>query len=1252
MNVTKEKKAWFGCWRFLSGVAALVLTMEGVMPAPMTVYAQEQKELMSENLTLENIETEETLEPATEEGDQVEIWTDEVGSELENELEPELETEIGMDTEMNTEIEMNAEMAQVQQINHGEETVLVEKTINAYLGEVIVTVTGSMPVDAELVVRAEEITPIVKHQIVDASDIVSDIQELEKTEVLYSYDISILYQGIEYEPYVFDRSVEVTFTFAQNEMLAQVGRIEVFHVNEEEKIDEVTVKQVTDSEIVLEALAFSQYIVIGEVIYGGKKDWRYEFTEGLIEFQAPEQGIYRISLYGAQGESYGIHTGGKGGMVISYVELMKGQTINLITGGQAGYNGGGIGTLSRGGGATQLYVNGQLAAAAGGGGGALAGANGGLGGESRGDEMPSSLGQSSLEYSSAGGGGGYLGGAAGQDYYHIHQGNEGMEGGCYTEPVYHMHTHDHSCYVEAIGLLSYDSTLQQVNQIEPVCGKIQGNRYEEEGIERYAQACGKTEDTIETSIQSCGGRNYYDASVCKKVVASTGMNAGDGRVEIVMTEMYAATVYFYNYDATLLGKASVAVGDTAGCPVSEVPQKPADNTCDYVFAGWDDMATPQLERLSSEQAAEEAVWDDRSFMAVYDEIPRRYQLILDSKGAEYAGTTQVEAVYGQPLCDIILPQKSGVIFQGYFTEEQGGGRRIYDAVGKPVGNADFLQDTILYAYWMNPIYIKTQPQDIHVTLDYTQADTWIEAMAMPEAEYVVSYQWYVAGQEIAGANTSYFQLPTGYTAGSYGVCCQVTATNVLNHQSAVLTSNHVTLYVEKGILKETDIDTAERIYYYDERYHELKPVIHKTATFTIYYGKAPLTAENYETGSITPPLYLEVGKYEAYFYAVSASYQDYAGKLTMEIRQATPQIYLGSRDAFYNNEPQRIDPAVVYGAGNKKLDPEVTYLYYNDEACKTLTTMQEGALTVGGAPSRIGTYYVMAVTRAMKNYCAVKTSIPAVLNIKARDDANQDNDADNAYDDNDKDNDNHNKDINNSETGGEEDKGDADNIDMDREEGNQKPDSKDNMADSGQKPEDKEVSREISISQQNSGDTVEIESIQLSSKREESDQQVVEIKENLEVGDKEQNEKIEYHKKEIEYPSGRKVILFQILALLIALAVAAFLRFIWYPWFLAWRKHRFYVSGQLAGIAQGMRVAIDTKLSQRQISYDQQGNFTFKGLEEERPYTITIKAREGHPMAVIHVILTEKDSEYKISLNHGLQLDIQMEKKGINIMAQ
>lgn len=88
-------------------------------------------------------------------------------------------------------------------------------------------------------------------------------------------------------------------------------------------------------------------------------------------------------------------------------------------------------------------------------------------------------------------------------------------------------------------------------------------------------------------------------------------------------------------------------------------------------------------------------------------IPKTYTIELRSGitsccPAEITGDTSAMATYGQKLPELsILPEKTGYIFDGYYTEANGSGTKMYTENGSLASTAAWLQDedSVFYANW-------------------------------------------------------------------------------------------------------------------------------------------------------------------------------------------------------------------------------------------------------------------------------------------------------------------------------------------------------------------------------------------------------------------------------------------------------------------------------------------------------------------------------------------------------------------------
>ena len=552
-------------------------------------------------------------------------------------------------------------------------------------------------------------------------------------------------------------------------------------------------------------------------------EWEYSYTGAAQSFDVKAAGTYQFELYGAQGGSYGEHAGGKGGMVSVRVDLHRNDQVELLVGGSDGYNGGGQGTLSNGGGATSLQINGKVAAIAGGGGGATDILNGESGGGILGAGSTSYTGDSSTEPNSAGGGGGYLGGLSGYTRYHEHLGNPQEKGGCYTDEI--RHEHIWKCYSICGEYENFRVSVDRNGYIEANC-RICGERAVREGdmdsdflydgswthtkrvcgkdmddVESYKLSCGKTEKEMEENAQAYGGTNHYDATLCRSGTATAGVQTGNGRIRIRKIAGEEATAAYFNYDTSPLGSVTVLKGDTAIYPLQVTPSRKADAKYEYEFRGWDDMDTEVQETMSNADTVQLPVTGNRNYIAVYRTIPQKYTISLIEDDTAVKHKTII-ATYGKEMPEIALPKSENALFEGYYTDRAGKGTQYYTPKGSPARRSLFTADTRLYAYWVQPVTITKQPGDAVMQQGQDTVEFEVGYQIKDTAQYKADLQWYQddAGQkrELVDQNDVKLQIPSGQQAGEYDYACEITVTSTANGQKITLWTNQAHLTVEKA----------------------------------------------------------------------------------------------------------------------------------------------------------------------------------------------------------------------------------------------------------------------------------------------------------------------------------------------------------------------------------------------------------------------------------------------------------------------
>lgn len=844
------------------------------------------------------------------------------------------------------------------------EFLLVKKTLQQNINGVTITVEGNMPAEAVLEVRAEELTKKEQENIVRESEIIESEEQLYAQEnVSYSYDISICYQDVEYEPYLFDEMMQVTFSFDDVQELKDVEQLEIFHIDDNENVEKIEIKEVSASEISFDADAFSTYILITKIDYVGNKNWSYGFTGEVQTFTAPVAGQYTFECYGA-----GISSS-KGGFAKGTIALKKNETVYIYVGGQNNtFNGGGEGgsvwhAASNTGGSFNQAVSSEHGCGA-------TDVRVGTGLETR------------MIVAGGGSGNGHQGGVN-----YSYNGHDVSHGPFYIN-------------IMANNTVSSNHTLGQGSEYATRVdeGDWGSGSYPNHGRYSYRTVTGGGGGGYyggNSGYAGTSGINYNVTYQGKEYQTSDSVvenlvYEGNGKCQISLYALEADVITYYNYNMKKLGEAAGLTGSYVSFPtISDALERPSDSKYDYTYLGWDDMSTEEIEHYTDAQTVENALNGDRNYIAVYEETGKSYRISLDSADAQSAGTTSITATYHNTLPDIVIPQKEGVIFAGYYTEQAGAGTQIYSADGKGVALSGFDKDSIIYAHWVQPITQVQSPENKEVIAGYTGAVLTTQAQVIQSAGYVLSYQWYInqensniGGNAIEAADSRRLVIPEGFPTGHYYFYCLITATSALNGQSVSVLTEAAQLSVEKGVIGMNQVEVENETCIYDGTPKALSAAINNSNPHTIYYSSEPLNENNYLTkGTTVPNSYIDAGSYLNYIYVTGTDFADFSGSIRMTIQKAEPKVYLSSKNTAYNGKNQTVDAARVYDVNDKKMELAIAYVYFMDEACTTKTDSACGAVREGDAPLAAGTYYVLAVTQETANYKAIATKNPVMFNI-------------------------------------------------------------------------------------------------------------------------------------------------------------------------------------------------------------------------------------------------------------------------------
>jgi hypothetical protein len=128
--------------------------------------------------------------------------------------------------------------------------------------------------------------------------------------------------------------------------------------------------------------------------------------------------------------------------------------------------------------------------------------------------------------------------------------------------------------------------------------------------------------------------------------------------------------------------------------------------------------------------------------------------------------------------------------------------------------------------------------------------------------------------------------------------------------------------------------------------------------------------------------------YSVTFTPDSALYATCTTTAAVLVGKATPSITLSDKTANFTGSPITITAVVTGESGVAAPTGAVSYIYYTDISCTTLTTPgNSGASANGGAPVFAGKYYAKATLADLGNYFGATTAAPGTLTIAPISDA-------------------------------------------------------------------------------------------------------------------------------------------------------------------------------------------------------------------------------------------------------------------------
>ncbi len=256
---------------------------------------------------------------------------------------------------------------------------------------------------------------------------------------------------------------------------------------------------------------------------------------------------------------------------------------------------------------------------------------------------------------------------------------------------------------------------------------------------------------IAASQQNKWHKYEYDGSTYTGTF-SIKSNNKETRV-VVIVEVPAVKISFDANDGSgTMNPMQVSEGDEVQLPENDFTRS------GYRFLGWREDAGGTGALIDDEGLYSTSA--DVTLYAQWIEIVHT-TITLDATGAYNSYTTSVVASSGEPMPEITaLPQRVGHVFNGYFSEPNGGGTQYYTGLG--VGTQTWNQTAsavTLYAHWLEPcdlVPTLAKMAPVVTIWDKQAVDMGVARLLCDFDTTGVSYELVSPPTPIAGCHFEYF----------------------------------------------------------------------------------------------------------------------------------------------------------------------------------------------------------------------------------------------------------------------------------------------------------------------------------------------------------------------------------------------------------------------------------------------------------------------------------------------------------------
>ncbi len=209
----------------------------------------------------------------------------------------------------------------------------------------------------------------------------------------------------------------------------------------------------------------------------------------------------------------------------------------------------------------------------------------------------------------------------------------------------------------------------------------------------------KLPENVSVKVNGASVSGYtYDKTKGQIKINSSAIT---GDIEIAAAGVPQTYTVTFDMQGGSGGTESIYAAYTQMMPDVTPPSKPG-----YTFGGYYDKQNGTGTQYYDIKGSAYGVYDRTENIILYAKwTPNQYTVTLDAMGGTDGGTFTAE--YDAEMPAITKPTRKGYTFLGYFTQQNGGGEKYYNADGTSAKRYDKTDGLMLYAAWSAKSYTVT-----------------------------------------------------------------------------------------------------------------------------------------------------------------------------------------------------------------------------------------------------------------------------------------------------------------------------------------------------------------------------------------------------------------------------------------------------------------------------------------------------------------------------------------------------------------